>query len=135
MGQSKRQLEEAEAAKVDKRGKARSRDAKATFVDMRADKVVKSAVGMILTKYGDLAPTIEKAIGDTSMAITVKYSQSDACWILRVTDVDDKWPNITYYTFRHANIATCVVHAGYVMTEQWRGVLPRDIVREDDINW
>lgn len=135
MGQSKHQLEEARQSRVDKaRAKTRVKQ-RATFVDMRADKVVRNAVGLFLERQEQFAPTVQNTIADTRMSITLKYSDAEACWKLSVSDVDAQYPNITYYVFRHADVVKVLAHAGYVLTEQWRGVLPRETVVESDLMW
>jgi len=135
MGQAKHILEERRASKSGQNFKTRAKGDRANFVDVRADKVAKNAVGMIMSKYEDMAPTIRNTIADTSMNITIKFSEAEACWIGRVCDVDAKWPNITYYSFRHADIAKLIIHMGYVLSEQWKGVLPTTSVSESDLDW
>lgn len=135
MGQAKHSLEESKDARRASKAKKTAKSDRATFVDMRADKIVKNAVGMFLQRHEDFTPTVENAIADIDMALSLKFSTTDACWVLRISDVDAKWPNITYYTFRHAKVSTLIAHAGYVLTEQWKGVLPREFVKESDLDW
>lgn len=108
---------------------------KAVFVSMKPDKVDKEAVQAILDKWEDIWEYIGQAVQDERIALSLKWETEQECWKVQVCDNLAKWPDITYYTFRHTEITKVLGYVLYVLVEHWQGLLPTEIKRQEDINW
>jgi len=135
MGYSKRQLEEKADKKVDVAAKKASKKSATNYVDMRPDATQKEASIAVLERFEDFFEKFGIAFSTHEMAFTLKWQAKQSCWVGTLSNVNEKWPNITYYTFRHSSPERLLAHLMYTVVDEWQGMLPREDIVTEDINW
>ena len=108
---------------------------KAVFIDMRPDLDDKSAIKHLLEKWDDSLGTLGALFTDPRMKVTFSFDVPNDCWQIVVSDSERKWPNITYYTFRHKSIPTLFAFVGFTVSQKWGHSLPLDVKEVELYNW